>query len=314
MLKANSSNGLIRNLASIAQCNTMKIALFGKNFDEQRVPFVRKMVETLRQNHVELVVYKPYFDMIKSEIDLPDNIVFFSSHDDIGEDITMLFSIGGDGTLLDVLPIIRETGIPVLGINMGRLGFLSSVSKQDIEQAISFIIQGRYSLINRSLLELQSPVGLFADLNYALNELTVFRKETTSLIVINVFIDDAFVNAYWADGLIIATPTGSTAYSLSAGGPILVPTAENFVITPIATHNLSVRPIVISDKSIIRLKVVGRHDKYTVSMDSRSAVIDQSVDLVIKKADFGVKLVNMEGQDFFGTIREKLLWGLDIRN
>jgi NAD+ kinase len=292
----------------------MKIALFGKNFDNQRIPFVRKMVDALMCKNVEIVIYQPYFEMINAEIQFPTNIVFFHSHDDLPLDTAMIFSIGGDGTLLDVLPIIRESGIPVLGINMGRLGFLSSVAKQDVEKAINFIIEGRFSLISRTLLQLESPSGLFGDLNYALNELTVFRKETTSLIVINVYIDDAFVNAYWADGLIIATPTGSTAYSLSAGGPILVPTAENFVITPIATHNLSVRPIVISDKSVIRLKVVGRQAKYTVSMDSRSEVLDESIDIVIKKANFGLNLVSMEGKDFFGTIREKLLWGLDIRN
>jgi len=292
----------------------MKIALFGKNFDKQRVPFVRKMVETLQQNHVELIVYKPYYEMIHPEVQFISPVGFFLSHRDIGNDIDMLFSVGGDGTLLDVLPIIREAGIPVLGINMGRLGFLSSVAKQEIEQAIKYILDGRYRLSNRTLLQLESSLGVFADLNYALNELTVFRKETTSLIVINVYVDDAFVNAYWADGLIIATPTGSTAYSLSAGGPILVPSAENFVITPIATHNLSVRPIVISDKSLIRLKVVGRNAQYTISMDSRSALVSQSVDILVKKADFGLKLVNMEGKDFFGTIREKLLWGLDIRN
>jgi NAD+ kinase len=314
LLKVSLLTRLIRNLAPIAQHTKMKIALFGKNFDKQRIPFVQKMVETLLYSKVELVIYKPYYDLVSPFIEFPKSIQFFHSNDDIGKDIAMLFSIGGDGTLLDVLPIIRETGIPVLGINMGRLGFLSSVSKQDIQQAIAYILEGRYNLINRTLLQLESPVGLFGDLNFALNELTIFRKELTSLIVINVYIDEAFVNAYWADGLIIATPTGSTAYSLSAGGPILVPTAQNFVITPIATHNLSVRPIVIPDKSIIRLKVVGRHAKYTVSMDSRSTVINQSVDIVIKKADFGVKLVNMEGKDFFGTIREKLLWGLDIRN
>lgn len=292
----------------------MKIALFGKNFDKQRIPFLRNMIETLTQNHVKLVLYIPYYEMIKAEVVLPDDIGFFSGHHDIGQDIDMLFSIGGDGTLLDVLPIVQETEIPILGINMGRLGFLSSVSKQEISQAVKNIIDGRYHLEHRTLLQLDSPHGLFSDLNYALNELTVFRKETTSLIVINVYVDDEFVNAYWADGLIIATPTGSTAYSLSAGGPILIPTTENFVITPIATHNLSVRPIVIPDKSIIRLKVVGRHTKYTISMDSRSEVIDESFDIVIKKADFGVKLVIMDGKDFFTTIREKLLWGLDIRN
>jgi NAD+ kinase len=197
---------------------------------------------------------------------------------------------------------------------MGRLGFLSSISKNEIEIAVNQVIKGNYKLEKRSLLALEKPDHLFPVVNYALNELTVFRKETTSLIVVQVYVDDLFVNAYWADGLIVATPTGSTAYSLSAGGPILAPQSSSFVITPIATHNLSVRPIVIPDDSLIKLRVVGRHTSYTLSMDSRMADMTDSVDIVIRKAPFALNMVVMEGKDFFGTIRDKLLWGLDIRN
>ncbi len=292
----------------------MKIALFGKNFDNQRIPFVQQTIDALVLQKVELSIYEPYFTSIKESIRLPENIRFFHSHDDLDPKLDMLFSIGGDGTLLDTLPIVRDTEIPVLGINMGRLGFLSSISKQEIEQAILNITEKRYTIESRSMIQLIKPENLFADLDYALNELAVFRTDTTTMIVINVYVDDSFVNAYWADGLIIATPTGSTAYSLSAGGPIIVPSAMNFVITPIATHNLSVRPIVISDHSVIRLKVAGRHTSYKLSMDSRSANIDQSIEIVVKKAGFSLNLVKMDGKDFFGTIREKLLWGLDIRN
>jgi NAD+ kinase len=292
----------------------MKIALFGKNFSGERVPFFRMMLESLVDAGAELLIFQPYLNQVKPYLDLPEHIGVFKNHTDLPKDTDILFSVGGDGTLLDTLPLVRNSGIPVLGINMGRLGFLSSVAKQEIGQAIQSIFEKRYSIETRSLLLLESPEGLFMDINYALNEVTVFRKEATSLIVIQVFVDDIFVNSYWADGLIVATPTGSTAYSLSAGGPILVPSACDFVITPIATHNLSVRPIVIPDKSIIRLRVVGRHTHFTVSMDSRIAVIDQSTDIVIQKAPFGMHLVKMEDKDFFGTIREKLLWGLDVRN
>lgn len=292
----------------------MKIALFGKTFAGERVPFFRLMLDTLQAADVQLVVYEPYLQQLKSYIHFPENTLSFQSHLDLPRDVQLLFSIGGDGTLLDTLPIIRDSGIPVLGINMGRLGFLSSVSRTEIGQAVEAIIHGRYTIEARSLLLLEDPSDLFNDLNYALNEVTVFRKEATSLIVIQVFVNDVFVNSYWADGLIVATPTGSTAYSLSAGGPIIVPSAQNFVITPIATHNLSVRPIVIPDDSIIRLKVVGRHTQYTLSMDSRMAVVDQSSELLIRKAPFAMQMVQSEGKDFFGTIREKLLWGLDIRN
>lgn len=292
----------------------MKIAVFGKTFSGERVPFFRMLMDSLLKYNVRLIMYKPYFELIKSYLTLPENIEFFDSHLNLPSDTDIIFSVGGDGTLLDTLPIVRDSGIPVLGINMGRLGFLSSVSRQEVSQAVDAIFLNRYTLENRSLLLLEQPIGLFDELNYALNEVTVFRKEATSLIVIQVFVDEVFVNAYWADGLIIATPTGSTAYSLSAGGPIIVPEASNFVITPIATHNLSVRPIVIPDKSTIRLKVVGRHLQFTLSMDSRMCFVDQQSDLIIKKAPFGMNLVKMEDKSFFGTIREKLLWGLDVRN
>ncbi len=292
----------------------MKIALFGKNFDNQRLPFVKQLIETLHQNQVEVSFYEPYYRMMANQNVADDEPRFFHSHNDLDPLTDMIFSIGGDGTLLDTLPIVRDSGIPVLGINMGRLGFLSSVSKQDMKSALQNILDGRFTLESRCLIQLVKPENLFPDLDYALNELTVFRTDTTSLIVINVYINDVFVNAYWADGLIIATPTGSTAYSLSAGGPILDPAVHNFVITPIATHNLSVRPIVIPDQSVIRLKVAGRHTSYKLTMDSRSADIEQSMEIVVKKAGFSINLVQMEGMDFFRTIREKLLWGLDIRN
>lgn len=290
----------------------MKIALFGKTFDADRGPFLQLIFQKLEG--AELSIYEPYYWQIKAYCQPPSGLLFFHDHHDLLAETDVFFSIGGDGTLLDALPIIRNSGIPILGINMGRLGFLSSVSKQEIESALDALLIGRFKTEERSLMQLLQPQGLFSDINYALNEVTLFRKEATSLIVIQVYVDDVFVNAYWADGLIVATPTGSTAYSLSAGGPILHPGASNFVITPIATHNLSVRPIVIPDNSIVRLKVVGRHEQYTLSMDSRMAVVDQATEVWLRKADFGIRLVQMEGKDFFRTIREKLLWGLDIRN
>ncbi len=292
----------------------MKIALFGKSFSGEQMPFFRLMLEKLQQSNVEILFYQPYYENVKTYFESISGSKLFNHHEDLPPDTNFLFSIGGDGTLLETLPLVRDSGIPVLGINMGRLGFLSSISKNELGSAIDMLLKGNYSLENRSLLLLEEPSSLFTDIHYALNEVTIFRKETTSLIVIQVFVDDRFVNAYWADGLIVATPTGSTAYSLSAGGPIMVPASQNFVITPIATHNLSVRPIVIPDESRIRLKVVGRHTQYTLSMDSRMAVVDQSLDIYIQKAPFCLRLVQMDGKDFFETIREKLLWGLDIRN
>ncbi len=293
----------------------MNIALYGKSFSVDRSGYLRQLVDGLRKSGVKLAVFKPFYELIKSPI-FPEehDVMLFSTHDELVAFADMVCSIGGDGTLLDTLPLIRNSNIPVLGINMGRLGFLSSISKNEIDYAVNQLIEGKYSLEKRSLIQLENPPDLFPIVNYALNELTIFRKETTSLIVVQVYVDNQFVNAYWADGLIVATPTGSTAYSLSAGGPILTPNSANFVITPIATHNLSVRPIVIPDDSVIKLRVVGRHTTYTLSMDSRTAEMDDTVDIVIKKAPFSLNMVVMEGKDFFGTIRDKLLWGLDVRN
>ncbi|MDA3944548.1 MAG: NAD kinase [Bacteroidetes bacterium] len=293
----------------------MNIALFGKSFSGDRTPFLRQLVDGLLQNGVQLAVYKPFYQLIKPFVFVNnEEVLLFETHYELIAFADMVFSIGGDGTLLDTLPLIRDSNIPVLGINMGRLGFLSSISKQEIDQAVNQVIAGNYTLEQRSLIQLDNPPNLFPVVNYALNELTIFRKETTSLIVVQVYVNENFVNAYWADGLIIATPTGSTAYSLSAGGPILTPHSANFVITPIATHNLSVRPIVIPDNSAVKLRVVGRHTAYTLSMDSRMVEMDESVDVLISKAPFTLNMVLMEGKDFFGTIRDKLLWGLDIRN
>ncbi|MBU1369905.1 MAG: NAD kinase [Bacteroidetes bacterium] len=293
----------------------MNIALFGKSFSGDRTPFLRQLVDGLLQNGVQLAVYKPFYQLIRPSVFVNnEEVLLFETHHELIAFADMVFSIGGDGTLLDTLPLIRDSNIPVLGINMGRLGFLSSISKQEIDQAVNQVIAGNYTLEQRSLIQLDNPPNLFPVVNYALNELTIFRKETTSLIVVQVYVNESFVNAYWADGLIIATPTGSTAYSLSAGGPILTPHSANFVITPIATHNLSVRPIVIPDNSAVKLRVVGRHTTYTLSMDSRMVEMDESVDVLISKAPFTLNMVLMEGKDFFGTIRDKLLWGLDIRN
>ncbi|MBK9290934.1 MAG: NAD kinase [Bacteroidetes bacterium] len=276
----------------------MKLAIFGKNIAGEHSPYLRLMLDRLLHAGARLYVYQPFMAPLKQYTGLESVEGLFSSYADLPADATALLSIGGDGTLLDTLPLVRNSGIPILGINTGRLGFLSSVSRQDIDHAMDALVSGRFGIQERSLIQLIQPAALFGDINYALNEATVFRKEATSLIVIQLYVNETFVNSYWADGLIVATPTGSTAYSLSAGGPILTPDSGNFVITPIATHNLSVRPIVIPDSSTIRLKVVGRHTQFTLSMDSRLAVVDQSHELVFQKAPFNIRLIETEGKDF----------------
>jgi len=244
----------------------------------------------------------------------PEHVVLFNDEEGIRGKVDFFFSIGGDGAILEALTFVRDSGIPIMGINIGRLGFLSSISKDEILPAIDKVLDRDYQMESRVLIRLTQPKDLFGDLSYALNELTITRKDTTSLIVLHVYIDDMFLNSYWADGLIIATPTGSTAYSLSCGGPILTPGSENFVLTPIAPHNLTVRPVVIPDKSRIRIIVEGREDQFLLGLDSRKAIIYSNFELLVEKEDFKINLLQMKGRNFFMTIREKLKWGLDTRN
>ena len=288
------------------------IALFGKTIAPENGEYMRQVFKKLADNQVEIVVYQPFTDIVAAFVPEGGQYKVFHSHEDLKADL--LFSIGGDGTILDTVPFVLDSGIPVVGINMGRLGFLSSISKNEIDLAINSMLTGDYTVEQRTLLELVSPEKVFDDVKYALNELNVIRNPEHSLLAIKVFVDDVYLNTYWGDGILLATPTGSTAYSLSAGGPIIAPNAKNFVITPIATHNLTVRPVVIPDDSTIRIQVEGREKKFVFSMDSRSCTLDTSVQLEVRKAGFCLNLVRMRGEDFFGTIRNKLMWGKDNRN
>ncbi|MCB2207799.1 MAG: NAD kinase [Bacteroidetes bacterium] len=292
----------------------MKVALFGKDYKEDQQKYLQQIIDELVRNSNQLCFYQPFYQKIKDGVKLPGNLSFFNTHYDLVEKTDMLFSIGGDGTILDTVPFVRDSGIPILGINLGRLGFLSSVSKNEIKQALESIFKGDYYLDKRALLELVEPKEIFGELNFALNDLTIYRNNTTSLVVVHVYVDDKFLNSYWGDGLIVSTPTGSTAYSLSVGGPIMSPGSQNFVIAPIASHNLTVRPIVIQDTSTIRIKIGGREEKYLMTMDSRHSTINKEDELVIKRCGFEVNLVEMNNKDFFSTIRDKLLWGVDNRN
>jgi len=292
----------------------MKLALFGKTIKEENETYLIQLIHKLEEYQCELMVYKPFLDKINEIGKFSRLGEAFTNHLELKGNADMVLSIGGDGTLLDTLSLVRDSGIPVLGINLGRLGFLSSISRDDIVPAIEKVMQGEYTLDQRTLLHLKTKDGLFGDINYALNELTVNRKDSTSLIVIHVYVDDVFLNSYWADGLIVATPTGSTAYSLSSGGPIVSPGSENFVITPLAPHNLTIRPIIVSDKSEIKIKVQGRDEKFLVSLDSKFDTINPDDELIIRTAGFKFNLVKIENKDFYTTIRDKLKWGLDDRN
>ena len=292
----------------------MKIALFGKGYTSDQQPYVQWLIDELVKRKATISIYRPYFEKISKDIILPAGSGHYQSHEDLVKETDMLLSIGGDGTLLDTVPYVRGSGIPILGINLGRMGFLSSVSKDEIGDAVEGIFAGKFKLDQRALLTLMKPEGIFGELNFALNDLTIYRNNTTSLIVVHVYVDDLFLNSYWGDGLIVSTPTGSTAYSLAVGGPILSPGSANFIIAPIASHNLTVRPIVIQDSSVIRLRIEGREEKYLMTMDSRHSAINREDELIIRKSDFQVNLVQMENKDFYSTVRDKLLWGRDYRN
>jgi NAD+ kinase len=292
----------------------MTIAIFGKEYSEELFVFYSKLFDELKAMNFSLLIHQELWNAVQHKfIFSPDTKVFKGSNEIIGN-ADILFSIGGDGTLLNTIMLVRDSGIPVLGINTGRLGFLSSISKDDITETLGAIKSGDYLLDCRKLLSLEKPQGLFGADNFALNEITLHKKDTASMININAFVNNLYLNTYWADGLIISTPTGSTAYSLSCGGPILTPDSENIILTPISIHNLTVRPIVLPDSCEIRLKIEGRDANYLVSLDSRSESIDSSAELIIKKAGFCFNLLQLKHKNFFSTIREKLMWGLDKRN
>ncbi|MBR5781362.1 MAG: NAD kinase [Bacteroidales bacterium] len=292
----------------------MKIALFGKVFGSDYNELMRELLHVLKDSNVELMVYEPFLKYINHCFDGSYEYTLFNTSDDIRGNVDVMFSFGGDGTILDSVPLIRDSGIPVLGFNTGNLGFLSSVSPQETADAVRKIIKGEYEIEKRSLIQIKDADNIFNGINYALNEVSICRKNNGSLIVVNVYIDDMLLNTYWADGVILATPTGSTAYSMSVGGPIMTPNSDSFLITPIAAHNLSVRPVVIPDKSNVRIKVDGRCDDYALGLDSRIVLADKSKEIEIKKTDFTFNMIKMPGKNFFETIRKKLLWGNDIRN
>ena len=292
----------------------MKVAIFGKAYAPENRDYIQLLIDKLESHHVSVVFYEPFYQRLKNDIDIQSAISFFNSNEGLKDKADFLFSIGGDGTLLDTITFVQDSGIPILGINLGRMGFLSSVSKDQISVAIDQFVQEQYKIDHRVLIRLVTNDNLFGELNYALNECTVYKKDPFSMLQIQAIINGELLNSYWADGLIIATPTGSTAYSLSNGGPIILPRSQNFVITPIATHNLTVRPIVIPDSSEIKIKVTGRIKEFFVSLDSRSKAIDASVELTLVKEEFKINLIQLETESYFNTIREKLLWGIDLRN
>jgi NAD+ kinase len=291
----------------------MNIAIYSAFLSPTSVNYIKTVVEYLNRNNHQFILIdslKKYFDKEGKQYS------YFKDDQVLDKKINFLFSIGGDGTLLRSISVIRNTKIPILGINAGRLGFLTSIKKDTLEEGLDLFFEGKYTNIERSLLEVstKNPINALQDFKYALNEVSINRKNTTSLLSIDAKLDDQFLTTYWADGLIIATPTGSTGYSLSSGGPIVSPSSECLVVNPIAPHNINMRPLIVPDQTIFEISVKGRGKNYLLSLDSRILTIENGNDVFIKKAKFKVITVQLEGTFFFNTLREKLFWGHDSRN
>jgi len=292
----------------------MRIAIFGKQFSPSFLPHCLFLCNELRLRGAEIIIYSDFYDFIKSlDSDAIKVDGTFNSRAELS-DVNVFISVGGDGTFLEAVTLVRDASIPILGINSGRLGFLADVAKEEIESAMNYIFSGNLKYKQLDLLCLETDAGLFGDLNFALNELTIQKRDSASMVTIHTYLNGELLNSYWADGLIIATPTGSTAYSLSVGGPIIHPSSKSFIINPIAPHNLTVRPIIVPNDMQITLKVEGRADKFLASLDSRSVVFEDSIELRVKKADFSISVVDLPGISYNQTLRNKLMWGADKRN
>ena len=294
----------------------MKIAIYGQYYQNSTEPIIKDIFSFFTSNNVEIVIEENFLKMLYEKQLVNKDYKTFSSSTILDNSFEMLISIGGDGTILRAATLVRNSGVPILGINAGRLGFLATVQKEKIDSFLQFVIDKKYTTTERTLLSLtcEPQNDAIAEMNFAMNEVTVSRKDTTSMITVETYLNNEYLNSYWADGLIISTPTGSTGYSLSCGGPILTPNVASLVITPIAPHNLTARPLVIPDDTEIKLRVSGREDQYLISLDSRiSSVKNESV-LTIKKTDYKIKMVEIPGETFLKTLRNKLLWGEDKRN
>lgn len=288
----------------------MIIAIYGRPSDATILPEIEQLFAKLKSLNVEVVVHDVFYAFLNKRTDLSllmEGCKTFSRHEQLTGKANFLLSIGGDGTLLETISLVRDSAIPILGINTGRLGFLATVSRDNIDSAVQALIDNKYSVDRRTLLHLETEQAIFGDLDFALNEMTVHARDSSVMMTIHTYINEEYLNSYWADGLIIATPTGSTAYSLSCGGPIMIPDSKSFIITPISPHNLNARPLVISDNDVVTLKMEGRSKSFMVSLDSQSKMVESSGVLKVRKEDFQISLVRLNGQNFIQTLRNKLL-------
>jgi NAD+ kinase len=292
----------------------MKIAIYSRGGESVDVHDLKNLLSALQDGKCTTYIYLDYFNQVKESLLSADGYDTFSTSEDLDDSFDCMISLGGDGTLLDTVTLIRDKNIPVLGVNFGRLGFLASLGKEDIHTAVTALIERTYVIEKRTLIHLDADTPLFGETPYALNEFAIHKRETSPMIKIHTYLNGEFLNTYWADGLIVSTPTGSTGYSLSCNGPVVFPESGSFVITPVAPHNLNVRPIVIPDNNIISFEVEGRMDQFICALDSRKETVNRTVQLAVRKESFTISLIRLNENNFLQTLRKKLAWGFDTRN
>lgn len=293
----------------------MQVVVFGKTVKEKDIVHIQNLFDALDAHAINAYVYAPYFEQLKDRVNFRRDVGLFEGYLDFSvKRFDFFIALGGDGTILEAVTHVRDTNVPIMGINLGRLGFLAAIEKKRITEAIDLLVRGMYVIDERRLLYLESNIPLFGDIPFALNDFTLLKRDTSSMITIHAYINGAYLNSYWADGVIVATPTGSTGYSLSCGGPVIFPDSNNFVLTPVAPHNLNIRPIVVSDDSVLSFEVEGRTEVFLCTLDSRFATITADTQMAVRRNRFDIKIVQLQDIRFLQTIRNKLAWGVDSRN
>lgn len=292
----------------------MLVAVYSKKVNKATIPVFIRFAAITERFGWKLILEKELKEVLVKKTGMFRETDVFSSHEDFHQGIDLAFSIGGDGTFLRTVAFIRDSGVPILGINTGRLGFLANIGDELFEDALELVRQKRFDFQKRSLLRVETERAIYGSDNVAMNEVTLLKKDTSSMITVDTFLDDKYLNSYWADGLIVATPTGSTAYNLSCGGPIVTPGCQVHIITPIAPHNLNVRPVVVPDNMSIKLRIEGRERNYLISLDGNAKSIKQNEEVLIRKAEYMINVIKLEDTNFLDTIRNKMSWGKDQRN
>lgn len=293
----------------------MQVVVYGKQYKDKDLPFIQALVDALHAEEAITYVYAPYLNEIEGDVQWKGAYAPFEGYPDFEtRNIDFMIVLGGDGTMLNAVTVVRDSGVPMLGINLGRMGFLNSIEKSHVADAVGKLRRGQYTIQERAMLYLESNPQIFGEIPYALNDCTLLKRDTSSMITLHTFVNGDYLNSYWADGIIIATPTGSTGYSLSCGGPVVFPDSSTFILTPVAPHNLNVRPIVISDDSVLSFEIEGRAENFICTLDSRFELIGAHHQLAVRKNDFPIRLVQLQDVTFLNTIRQKLAWGADIRN